>query len=582
MKRLLLLTFSVFTFIAASAADKVIRIENFDYLEVGTKFKVYGSAGAQLSDDVASATVVKDPRYSFGNILHVKVGSTPAFVEFDIPNGLTGSKASEYERIAFEMMRPFGQTDRFQGSFVVSFGTTESLRTAFADIDVPVSEENKLKTSKMTYSIKKVSSFSKKIRIGFTVRNTEYYIDELRFLTTDFKYDYTDVEQTARYHAEKLGKSIGVCVNPNQLNDSREGQTIYRNFNMVVGENAMKFDATEPRRNSFNFSSGDQIVNWALKHDMQVRGHTLAWHSQTAQWVHDTEYSKKEMLSILKNHIFKVVGHWKGKITEWDVVNEVLAENQGRGVGAGYDLRNPGESVWYRRCGEEFIDSAFVWAHQADPDAILYINDYNIGHWENHYESGKTHAMYNLVKRLLDDGIPVHGVGMQMHTSINGLNVSSIEKTIKEFQTLGVKCIITELDMPGSNPSSSSEQRVQATKYAGLVDIVCRYDNAPTFVVWGIADDRSWLENSEQTKPLLFDPEMAAKPAYISVVNKFKEYAVAAGNPSIEIDDHNPLLAGDDVYNIMGQKVATSVKPADIHNLPTGLYIYRGKKVYVE
>ena len=206
---------------------------------------------------------------------------------------------------------------------------------------------------------------------------------------------------------------------------------------MGVGENAMKFDATEPSRNNFNFNAGDQIVNFALRHDMEVRGHTLAWHSQTSQWVHNGNYSKEEMLAILKNHIFKVVGHWKGKITEWDVVNEVMAENQGRGVGQGYQLRGKAsgqESVWYDRCGEEFIDSAFVWAHQADPDAILYINDYNIGHWDNHYESGKTHAIYNLAKRLKEDGIPIHGVGMQMHTSVEGLNVASIERTVKEFE----------------------------------------------------------------------------------------------------------------------------------------------------
>ena len=434
--------------------------------------------------------------------------------------------------------------------------------------------------SELVAAIAEKAELSKKFRIGFNVKNSEYYIDDIYFWSVNYNYDYTDPLQTARYHADQIGKNLGVCVSPNQLSEtSREGQTIYRNFNMVVGENAMKFDATEPRRGQFNYSGGDQIVDFALKHNMEVRGHTLAWHSQTSQWVHDGNFSKAEMLAILKNHIFNVVGHWKGKITEWDVVNEVLADGQPV-QDKGYVLR--GSSVWYERCGEEFIDSAFVWAHQADPDAVLYINDYNIGHWGGgHYENGKTRGMYNLAKRLKEDGIPIHGVGMQMHTSISNLRVAEIEKTVQEFEKIGLKCIITELDIPGSNPSNSGEQSTQATQYAGLADIICRYDNAPSMVVWGIADNKSWLENSEATKPLLFEPNFAAKKSYLKIVDTFEKYAVAANVEPVVKDEVNPLPAVVDVYNLMGQKVASQMLLEDIETLPTGLYIVGGKKIYI-
>lgn len=583
MRKILLLFICFICFSFSFAADKKTLVHNFNYEDLGTQFKVYDVTGAVVDSDISSATVIKDENSAtgFGNVLHVKVGDVASYIEFEIPNGMTGTKASgEFHTLTFTILRPDGQPETFKGTFTLSFGNTVSLKTNSGDINAPVSVETTL-----SYGVNKVSSVSKKFRIGFNIKNVEYYLDDIYFWSVNYNYDYTDPLQTARYHADQIGKNLGVCVSPNQLNAStREGQTIYRNFNMLVGENAMKFDATEPSRNNFNFSQGDAIVNFAQKYDMEVRGHTLAWHSQTSQWVHDGKYSKKEMLDILKNHIFKVVGHWKGKITEWDVVNEVMAENQGRGVGQGYQLRGKGsgqESVWYDRCGEEFIDSAFVWAHQADPDAILYINDYNIGHWDNHYESGKTHAIYNLAKRLKEDGIPIHGVGMQMHTSVGNLRVDEIEKTVQEFEKLGLKCIITELDMPGSNPSTSSEQTTQATKYAGLADIICRYDNAPSMVVWGIADNRSWLENCEQTKPLLFEPNFAAKKSYLKIVDTFEKYAVAASFEPVIADEEELLPAVVDVYNLMGQKVASQMLMEDIETLPAGLYIVGGKKIYI-
>ena len=160
--------------------------------------------------------------------------------------------------------------------------------------------------------------------------------------------------------------------------------------------------------------------------------------------------------------------------------------------------------------------------------------------------------------------------------------MASIERTVREFEKIGLKCIITELDMAGSNPSGTMEQATQATKYAGLADIICRYENAPSMVVWGIADNRSWLENSEQTKPLLFDPTFAAKKSYLKVVDTFEKYAIAAGVDSEIEEDMEPASKYVDVYNLMGQKVASQMLREDVETLPAGLYIIDGKKIYVK
>ena len=150
-----------------------------------------------------------------------------------------------------------------------------------------------------------------------------------------------------------------------------------REFDMLVGENEMKFDATEPNRGEFNFGGSDAVMWVADRFNQEVRGHTLAWHQQVAKWVsedgkkNNNNFSRRELLDILKNHIFTVVGKYKGRIREWDVCNEVLDDDQSivRTNPNAYKLR---PSIWATYIGEEFIDSAFVWAHQADPQAKLY------------------------------------------------------------------------------------------------------------------------------------------------------------------------------------------------------------------
>ena len=576
MRKLLLLSFVVIFSLAVGAKDKIVYIEKFDESSVGDVFKVYDIDGNELSD--ASAVVEEDPAGGTTLCLHVKTGSKAAFAEFANPGNISGSAVIKtYEKIYMQFYVPESNTAALDKNLVVILGVSNETVNAASGVN----EAGKWIPT--TQALQKASSIKKTVRIGLNVTEGEYYVKLIRYVTTDFGYDYNDPTQTARYYASQLGKNFGVCVSPNQLNDTRMGQTIYRNFNMVVGENAMKMDATEPSRNGFSFSQGDAIVSFAVKHDMKVRGHTLCWHSQIPSWIGDSNsgsnpkgWTKKQLLDILKNHIYGVVQHYAGKVVEWDVVNECLADGQN---GNGYVLRT--NSIWYSVIGEEFLDSAFVWARRAadekgDYDVKLYLNDYSVDAWSG----GKTKALYNLAKRLKDSGVPIDGVGMQTHTQINNYNLSGVEESVKKFEAAGLNCIFTEIDIEGSNPITSSQLKTtQGEKYAGIVDFVCRYDISPTMVVWGISDGNSWLSNAATTKPLLFTADMEAKPAYLAVVNKFKEYAEKAGVGPVYSDEGS--LETVDVYNITGQKIASGVSLDFIDNLPEGLYIVGGKKYYV-
>ena len=174
MKKLLLIVVSLLTFSFTFAAEKKKKIEDFDKIEIGTTFKMYNSNGVELDPSVASATVIKDPNYEYGNVLHVKVGNVKSYVEIEMPDNLTASQASsKYEKLKFLIFRPEGQPDRFQGEFSLWFGSAHSTTTTFANINAPVGKE-----ANLTYNINKVSGYGKTIRFGFSVKNVEFYLDD--------------------------------------------------------------------------------------------------------------------------------------------------------------------------------------------------------------------------------------------------------------------------------------------------------------------------------------------------------------------------------------------------------------------
>jgi endo-1,4-beta-xylanase len=254
---------------------------------------------------------------------------------------------------------------------------------------------------------------------------------------------------------------------------------------------------------------------------MRVRGHALAWHSQVPNWVNNYKNDKKKLLSVLKNHIDNVVGHWKGQVDEWDVVNEAISNNEPQ-------WRT--YSVWYQGIGPEFIDSAFVWAHAADPNAELCYNDYNLEQGVN--PKAKAGFLLEQVKRWVANGIPIHCVGSQTHVEDTTTDKhfigspDSLRSLARELAKLNIKLKITELDIgfkSGINVSKSDLER-QGQTFRQYLDIILEEPNADTYLIWGVSDKWSWLGGLNRQKGLIYDDNLKPKPAFDSILVRLQNF----------------------------------------------------------
>jgi endo-1,4-beta-xylanase len=320
---------------------------------------------------------------------------------------------------------------------------------------------------------------------------------------------------------------IGVAVSPRALKDPGESVLILQQFNSVTPENAMKMGPIHPRENEYNWKDADSIVAFAVKHHLKVRGHALCWHEQTPAWFFtDTSgklVTKEVLLQRLENHITQVVNRYKGKIYAWDVVNEALDDNP-----ENY-LRN---SLFYQICGEDFIGKAFEYAHAADPEAILFYNDYNAVRKE------KTDRIYRLLKSLKDKGIPIHGMGIQGHWSVFEPSQEELEYAIEKYASLGLSIQITELDISIYKWEKNQRQKTaadvdvftpdlehqQMAKYKMIFDVFRKYKNQISSITfWNISDKNTWLDNypvpGRKNYPLLFDQDLQPKKAFKAVTN---------------------------------------------------------------
>ncbi|MGW4791489.1 endo-1,4-beta-xylanase [Nonomuraea sp. NPDC004297] len=292
------------------------------------------------------------------------------------------------------------------------------------------------------------------------------------------------------------------------------GELLLKHFDGVTPGNELKWDATEPREGEFTFTDGDHLVDHATEHGLTIRGHTLAWHSQTPGWVF-ANATKEVLLQRLERHVRTLVTRYKGKIAVWDVVNEVVDENQPDGL-----RRSP----WYEIAGLDFIRTAFRVAREADPDAKLFINDYNTEF------PRKREALYRLVERLRNEGVPIDGVGHQLHLNIEQPSAANVEATIERFATLGVDQHVTELDVSVYTDFTSSYDTIppellvqQGHRYKELFDVFRRQAaHLGSVTVWGESDDVSWLRAwpiPRLNAPLPFDDDLQAKPAYWGIVD---------------------------------------------------------------
>ncbi|HSQ41774.1 MAG TPA: endo-1,4-beta-xylanase [Fibrobacteraceae bacterium] len=328
-------------------------------------------------------------------------------------------------------------------------------------------------------------------------------------------------DSTLRELAEARGRYVGSILNSEWFNSSViSGYEDLHNaqFNVVVAENEMKFYAMEPSQNSFSYTSADKLLSYAETNNMRVRGHCLVWHSQLPSWISSGSWTRSTLLAVMKNHIQTVVSHYKGRIQEWDVVNEAIDDN------STHDWR---VSVWDSVIGDDYIDSAFVWAHEADPDAELYYNDYGI---EWGVGSGtKAGFLLSAIKTWISNGIPISGVGTQTHIKNTYTGTPSNVKALADtLAKLGLKLAITELDIgftKGTTPSAS-DLAAQGSLYGEFMDVFLNATNMSTFVMWGFTDRYSWLPTSmSEDYGLIYDSSLTEKPAYDSLVAALQRHS---------------------------------------------------------
>ena len=308
-----------------------------------------------------------------------------------------------------------------------------------------------------------------------------------------------------------------------------------QHFNTITAENAMKWEVIHPKPDKYDFEQSDRFVAFGEKNNMFIIGHTLIWHNQipiTAFQDNDGKLlSRDAMLTRMKDHIFTVVGRYKGRVKGWDVVNEALED--------GGSLR---KTRWLETVGEDFIAKAFEYAHQADPNAELYYNDYSIE------KPSKRDAVVRLVKDLQTKGLRIDGVGIQGHWGMDYPTREDLEAFIDAIAALGVKVMVTELDIDvlpaafkyrGADITKKTElkkelnpypdglpeeiQKKLADRYAELFSILLKHkSNIARVTFWGVYDKTSWLNNwpvkGRTSYPLLFDRNYQPKPAFDAVI----------------------------------------------------------------
>ncbi|MCG3040811.1 endo-1,4-beta-xylanase [Streptomyces sp. S1A] len=297
--------------------------------------------------------------------------------------------------------------------------------------------------------------------------------------------------------------------------DRKYRKILGQQFNSVSPENQMKWEFIHPERDTYDFEAADAIVEFAERHRQVVRGHTLLWHSQNPEWLEQGDFSKEELREILREHITTVVGRYKGKIQQWDVANEIF-DDQG-------NLRTQ-DNIWIRELGPGIIADAFRWAHEADPEAKLFFNDYNV-----ESDNAKSDAYYELSQELLAQGVPVHGFSVQAHLSMRYGFPGDLQQNLQRFDDLGLETAVTELDvrmdLPESGKPTAEQQKQQADWYQRVLEACLAVEECNSFTIWGFTDKYSWV-------PVFFEGEGSAtvmtedfkrKPAFYALRSSLKE-----------------------------------------------------------
>jgi endo-1,4-beta-xylanase len=309
-----------------------------------------------------------------------------------------------------------------------------------------------------------------------------------------------------RTFAAAAGVEIGACASLEEVRNNQCAELLGDEFNRLALENDLIWGTVHPERETFGFEGADKLIDFAERHDMAVTGHALVWHIQNPDWLVQRRWHADELAGELRSHIYTVTDRYDDRIDIWDVVNEAVDDTG--------ELR---DTLWLEQLGEDYIRNAFRWASERT-DADLYYNEYGLP-----YNEAKQDRVYHLLENLLDSGVPVDGIGIQLHCVGVHPTPEQIQETIQRFQELGLEVRVTELDVayhiderPGDTAAA------QAAYYRQTVE-ACLDAGVESITLWGLTDDRSWITSWRDypdrytQQPLLFDDEGREKQSYKAV-----------------------------------------------------------------
>jgi endo-1,4-beta-xylanase len=367
--------------------------------------------------------------------------------------------------------------------------------------------------------------------------------------------------------AAPSGLLIGAAADAPYFSDPNYVQTLGGEYNLIVPENDLKFAETEPSKDQYNFCPADQLMAFAIANGMKMRGHNLVWYQGLPSWLTSGNFTSDQVTIILQNHINTVVGHYKGQLPDWDVVNEAITNN------APYVVDQT--SFWYQKLGANYLDIAFQMAHDADPNAKLFYNDYS-----GEGLGAKSDAIYNLVQGMIGRGVPINGVGLEMHLTLNAPSQADISANMARLAKLGLEVHVSEMDVripvDSSGNATPANLAAQATIYQNVFAACQANPNCTEFLTWGVTDLHSWIPStfSGFGSGLLFDQQYKSKPAYSTLAANLQTSTASQTRPVIfpggvviHASALAPLSPGT-LADIYGTNLAAA--PATTPGLPLG------------
>ena len=326
---------------------------------------------------------------------------------------------------------------------------------------------------------------------------------------------------TLRPAAEQAHMLVGAAARPSLFSEAAYSATLAREFNMIEPEDAMKWWVVRPNADSFDFRGGDEVVRFGQAHGMKVRGHCLVWDRDNPEWLAQGNFTPAQLSHLLREHITTEMKYYAGQVFAWDVVNEALDDKGG-----------VKDSLWYNQPGiglsekgTAYIEQAFRWAHEADPQALLFYNEA-----EGEGLNRKSDAIFAMVKDFKGRGVPIDGVGLQLHISQLDLDTAAIAANIARLTALGVQVHITELDVSlpvdSSGAALSDDLLRQAAVYRAVVEACLQNPGCTAIQTWGFTDKYSWIgSHSHGTRgaPLPFDSAYKPKPAYGAMLEELSK-----------------------------------------------------------